>query len=143
VGLKRHLAPTHEDFEHDVKLDVEARVHQGVKTALEEVLEEEMSEYLQAGGRELTPTRRDERNGSRVTVQVAQSGREATDAPPGYFRILMTMRTSQTRQFADEGQKCDATGVTRPFDGFSPSRVYSKTAGHRREPDSHISCSLA
>lgn len=53
----------HEDFEHDVKLDVEARVRQGVKAVLEEVLQEEMSEHLKAGYRELTPTRRGERNG--------------------------------------------------------------------------------
>jgi putative transposase len=56
------LTPKH-DFEHDVKLDVEARVRQGVKAVLEEVLEEEMSEHLKAGYRELTPTRRGERNG--------------------------------------------------------------------------------
>jgi Transposase, Mutator family len=49
----------HEDFEHDVKLDVEARVRQGVKA----VLEEEMTQHLQAGYRDLTPTRRGERNG--------------------------------------------------------------------------------
>jgi putative transposase len=53
----------HDEFEHDVKLDVEARVRQGVKAVLEEVLEEEMSEHLKAGYRELTPTRRGERNG--------------------------------------------------------------------------------
>jgi putative transposase len=58
------LSPNkHEEFEHDVKLDVEARVRQGVKAVLEEVLEEEMSEHLKAGYRELTPTRRGERNG--------------------------------------------------------------------------------
>jgi putative transposase len=56
------LAPKRE-FEHDVKLDVEARVRQGVKAVLEEVLEEEMTQHLQAGYRELTPTRRGERNG--------------------------------------------------------------------------------
>ena len=50
------------EFEHDVKLDVEARVRQGVKALLEEVLEEEMAEHLEAGYRELTPTRRGERN---------------------------------------------------------------------------------
>ncbi len=50
-------------FEHDLKLDVEARVRQGVKAVLEEVLEEEMTEHLKAGYRELTPTRRGERNG--------------------------------------------------------------------------------
>jgi putative transposase len=58
------LAPKkHEDFEHDVKLDVEARVRQGVKAVLEEVLEEEMTQHLKAGYRELTPTRRGERDG--------------------------------------------------------------------------------
>ncbi len=50
-------------FEHDVKRDVEARVREGVKAVLEEVLEEEMAEHLKAGYRELTPTRRGERNG--------------------------------------------------------------------------------
>ena len=49
------MAPKRE-FEHDVKLDVEARVRQGVKAVLEEVLEEEMTQHLQAGYRELTPT---------------------------------------------------------------------------------------
>ncbi len=36
-------------------MEVEARVRQGVKAVLEEVLQEEMSEHLQAGYRELTP----------------------------------------------------------------------------------------
>jgi transposase-like protein len=58
------LTPKHDDLEHDVKLDVEARVRQGVKAVLEEVLEEEMTEHLfEDGYRELTPTRRGERNG--------------------------------------------------------------------------------
>jgi putative transposase len=57
------LTPEKHQFEHDVKLDVEARVRQGVKAVLEEVLEEEMTEHLRAGYRELTPTRRGERNG--------------------------------------------------------------------------------
>jgi putative transposase len=51
------------EFEHEVKLDVEARVRQGVKAVLEEVLKEEMTQHLEAGYRELTPTRRGERNG--------------------------------------------------------------------------------
>jgi putative transposase len=57
------LAAKKHEFEHNVKRDVEARVRQGVKTVLEEVLEEEMTEHLKAGYRELTPTRRGERNG--------------------------------------------------------------------------------
>ncbi len=52
-----------EEFERTVKRDVEARVREGVKAVLEEVLEEEMTEHLAAGYRELTPTRRGERNG--------------------------------------------------------------------------------
>ena len=56
------MAPRHE-FKHDVKQDVEARVRQGVKAVLEEVLQEEMIEHLKAGYRELTPTRKGERNG--------------------------------------------------------------------------------
>ena len=51
------MTPKHDNLEHDVKLDVEARVRQGVKAVLEEVLEQEMSEHLKAGYRELTPTR--------------------------------------------------------------------------------------
>jgi transposase-like protein len=49
--------------EQTVKLDVEARVREGVKAVLEEVLEEEMTEHLEAGYWELTPTRLRERNG--------------------------------------------------------------------------------
>ena len=56
------MAPKHE-FEHDMKMDVEARVREGVKAVLEKVLQEEMTEHLEAGYRELTPTRRGERNG--------------------------------------------------------------------------------
>ena len=52
-----------EQFDHEVKRDVQARVREGVKAVLEEVLEEEMTEHLEAGYRELTPTRRGERNG--------------------------------------------------------------------------------
>ncbi len=44
-----------DEFEQAVKLDVEARVRQGVKAVLEEVLQEEMTEHLEAGYRELTP----------------------------------------------------------------------------------------
>ncbi len=46
------------EFERAVEQDVQARVRQGVKAVLEE-----MAEHLEAGYRELTPTRRRERNG--------------------------------------------------------------------------------
>ena len=55
-----HLTPN-ERFDQDVKCDVQARVREGVKPVLEEVLEEEMTAHLGAGYRELTPTRRGER----------------------------------------------------------------------------------
>jgi putative transposase len=70
-----YLTPKHEDFEHDMKLDVEARVRQGVKAVLEEVLQEEMTQHLEAGYRELTPTRRGERNGHYTRNLVTPAGR--------------------------------------------------------------------
>ena len=57
------MTPKKHEIDHDVKIDVETRVRQGVKAVLEEVLEEEMAEHLQADYRELTHTRRGERNG--------------------------------------------------------------------------------
>ena len=61
------MAPKRE-FEHDVKLDVETRVRQGVKAVLEEVLEEEMTQHLGAGYRELTPTRRGELRAATISA---------------------------------------------------------------------------
>ena len=63
------------EFEQAVKLDVEARVREGVKAVLEEVLQEEMAEHLDAGYRELTPTRRGERNGHYTRNLVTPAGR--------------------------------------------------------------------
>jgi transposase-like protein len=62
VREESHLAQE-EEFEQAVKRDIEARVREGVKAVLEEVLREEMTEHLKAGYRELTPTRKGERNG--------------------------------------------------------------------------------
>jgi putative transposase len=59
---ERRLAQEQE-CERAVKRDIEARVREGVKAVLEEVLREEMTEHLKAGYRELTPTRKGERNG--------------------------------------------------------------------------------
>ncbi len=64
-----------EEFEQAVKLDVEARVREGVKAVLEEVLQEEMSEHLNAGYRELTPTRKGERNGHYQRNLVTPTGK--------------------------------------------------------------------
>jgi hypothetical protein len=52
-----------DDFQQTIKKDIEARVREGVKAVLEEVLQEEMTEHLKAGFRELTPARKGERNG--------------------------------------------------------------------------------
>ncbi len=68
------MAPKRE-FEHDVKMDVEARVRQGVKAVLEEVLQNQMSQHLKAGDRELTPTRRGERNGYYQGNLLASAGK--------------------------------------------------------------------
>jgi transposase-like protein len=69
------LTPNKHEFEHEVKLDVEARVRDGVKAVLEEVLQEEMAEHLNAGYRELTPTRRGERNGHYQRNLVTPAGK--------------------------------------------------------------------
>ena len=37
------------EFEHEVRMDVNARLRQGVRAILEEILEEEMTEHLEAG----------------------------------------------------------------------------------------------
>jgi putative transposase len=63
------------EFEQAVKRDVEARVREGVKAVLEEVLQEEMNEHLNAGYRELTPTRRGERNGHYTRNLVTPAGK--------------------------------------------------------------------
>ena len=69
------MTPKKYEFEHDVKLDVEARVREGVKAVLEEVLEEEMTQHLEAGYRELTPTRRGERNGHYLRNLLTSAGK--------------------------------------------------------------------
>jgi putative transposase len=74
VKEKRHLAQEKE-FEQAVKSDVEARVREGVKAVLEEVLQEEMTEHLNAGYRELTPARKGERNGHYQRTLVTPAGK--------------------------------------------------------------------
>ncbi len=64
-----------EEFEQAVKRDVQARVREGVKAVLEEVLQEEMTEHLEAGYRELTPARRGERNGRYTRNLVTPAGK--------------------------------------------------------------------
>lgn len=64
-----------EEFKDAVKRDVEARVREGVKAVLEEVLQEEMAEHLNAAYRELTSTRKGERNGHYTRNLVTPAGK--------------------------------------------------------------------
>ena len=48
---------------NDARLSVQDRIREGIKAVLEQVMEEELAEQLQAGHRERTDTRRGERNG--------------------------------------------------------------------------------
>jgi putative transposase len=63
------------EFEEAIKRDVQARVRHGVKAVLEEVLQEEMTQHLDAGYRELTPSRRGERNGHYQRNLVTPAGK--------------------------------------------------------------------
>lgn len=69
------MAQEEEEFKDAVKRDVEARVREGVKAVLEEVLEEEMTEHLNAGYRQLTPIRKGERNGHYTRNLVTPAGK--------------------------------------------------------------------
>jgi len=69
------------EFEEAVKRDVQARVREGVKAVLEEVLQEEMTEHLGADYWELTPTRRGERNGHYTRNLVTRRQDQASGGP--------------------------------------------------------------
>jgi transposase-like protein len=89
-----YLTPKRE-FDHDVKLDVEARVRRGVKAVLGEVLQEEMTEHLEAGYRELTPTRRGELRAA-TTHAISSLLRARSNAwrSPGTARASSSLRSS-------------------------------------------------
>ncbi len=63
MSKEAYFLTPNKQFEQDIERDVQTRVREGGKAVLEEVLQEEMTEHLEAGYRELTPTRRGERNG--------------------------------------------------------------------------------
>ncbi len=75
MSKEAYFLTPNERFDQELKRDVEARVREGVKAVLEEVLEEEMTEHLEAGHRELTPTRRGERNGRYTRNLVTPAGK--------------------------------------------------------------------
>jgi transposase-like protein len=71
-----------DDFQQTIKKDIEARVREGVKAVLEEVLQEEMTEHLKAGFRELTPARKGERNGHYQRNLITPAGKiEGLEVP--------------------------------------------------------------
>jgi putative transposase len=127
------LTPEKHEFEHDVKLDVEARVRQGVKAVLEEVLEEEMTEHLRAGYRELTPTRRGERNGyyqrnlltpagriERLTVPRDREGEFVTEVFERYKRMTGDVEEAVLEMYLSGISVRKIAGVT---DALSKVRI--------------------
>jgi putative transposase len=126
------LAPKRE-FEHDVELDIEARVRQGVKAVLEEVLEEEMTQHLGAGYRELTPTRRGERNGyyqrnlltpagriERLTVPRDREGEFVTEVFERYKRMTGDVEEAVLEMYLSGISVRKIAGVT---DALSKVRI--------------------
>jgi putative transposase len=126
------LAPKRE-FEHDVELDIEARVRQGVKAVLEEVLEEEMTQHLRAGYRELTPTRRGERNGyyqrnlltpagriERLTVPRDREGEFVTEVFERYKRMTGDVEEAVLEMYLSGISVRKIAGVT---DALSKVRI--------------------
>ena len=120
-------------FEQTVKLDVEARVREGVKAVLEEVLEEEMSEHLEAGYRELTPTRRGERNGhytrnlvtpageiERIEVPRDREGEFATEVFERYKRMTGDVEEAVLEMYLSGVSVRKIAGVT---DALSKVRI--------------------
>jgi putative transposase len=127
------LTPKRHEFEHDVKLDVEARVREGVKAVLEEVLEEEMAEHLKAGYRELTPTRRGERNGyyqrnlvtpagkiERLTVPRDREGEFVTEVFERYKRMTGDVEEAVLEMYLSGISVRKIAGVT---DALSKVRI--------------------
>ncbi len=114
-----------EEFEQAVKLDVEARVREGVKAVLEEVLQEEMSEHLNAGYRELTPTRKGERNGhyqrnlvtpagkiERLEVPRDREGEFVTEVFERYKRIIGSVEEAVLEMYLSGVSTRKIAGIT-------------------------------
>jgi putative transposase len=84
-------------LEHEMKMDVEARARQGAKAVLEEVLEEEITQYIGAGYRELTPSGRGERNGYYQRNLVTPAGKiERLEGPRDREGEFVTKYSSTT-----------------------------------------------
>jgi putative transposase len=145
-----YLTPKYE-FEHDVKRDVETRVREGVKAVLEEVLEEEMAEHLEAGYRELTPTRRGERNGhytrnlltpagkiERLEVPRDREGEFVTEVFERYKRMTGDVEEAILEMYLSGISVRKVAGITDALSRVrvgkdAVSRIASRLEGQQRE----------
>ncbi len=139
------------EFEHDLKLDVEARVREGVKAVLEEVLQEEMTEHLEAGYRELTPTRRGERNGhyqrnlvtpagkiERLEVPRDREGEFVTEVFERYKRMTGDVEEAVLEMYLSGISVRKIAGVTEALSRVrvgkdAVSRIASRLEGQQRD----------
>jgi putative transposase len=109
------LTPKKYEFEHDVKLDVEARVREGVKAVLQEVLEEEMTHHLEAGYRELTPTRRGERNGHYLRNLLTSAGKiERPEVPRDRQGEFVTELFERYKRMTSDVEEATSSRCTSP-----------------------------
>jgi putative transposase len=109
------LTPKKYEFEHDVKLDVEARVREGVKAVLQEVLEEEMTHHLEAGYRELTPTRRGERNGHYLRNLLTSAGKiERLEVPRDREGEFVTELFERYKRMTGDVEEATSSRCTFP-----------------------------
>ena len=140
-----------ERFDQDVKRDVEARVREGVKAVLEEVLQEEMTEHLQAGYRELNPTRRGERNGyyqrnlvtpagkiERLTVPRDREGEFVTEVFERYKRMTGDVEEAILEMYLSGISVRKVAGITDALSKVrigkdAVSRIASRLEGQQRE----------
>jgi transposase-like protein len=145
LSKEAYLTPKHE-FEHAVKMDVETRVRQGVKAVLEEVLEEEMTEHLEAGYRELTPTRRGERNGrytrnlltpagkiERLEVPRDREGEFATEVFERYKRMTGDVEEAILEMYLSGISVRKIAGVTEALSKVRVGKDAVSRIAHRLE----------
>ncbi len=150
MSKEAYLTPKHE-FEQDVKRDVEARVREGVKAVLEEVLQEEMTEHLKAGYRELTPTRRGERNGhyqrnlltpagkiERLEVPRDREGEFVTELFERYKRMTGDVEEAVLEMYLSGISVRKIAGVTEALSKVkvgkdAVSRIASRLEGQQRD----------
>ena len=140
-----------ERFDQDIKRDVEARVREGVKAVLEEVLQEEMTEHLEAGYRELTPTRRGERNGyytrnlvtpagkiERLTVPRDREGEFITELFERYKRMTGDVEEAILEMYLSGISVRKVAGITDALSKVrigkdAVSRIASRLEGQQRD----------